>query len=266
MNLEIQERLLPYHLPVMRVGFLPRKKQWVYQQMPSEFSFNIVLSGSGYLRDGENVYKIKPPCLFVPVDFCGCNYGPNTVWEELFIICSADLQQEFERCGYIGRRQIYYDIDIHNLAKLIEKLTQYLDDISRPGVVDRIDSLCETIIRESILSHGRVSYGPGYHKMLAVREQLRSRFTDDPDVVALARQCGMSTSTFRRNWARYFGMPPKQYTINVRIERASSLLIAGELKIKEVAHKVGFSDPLYFSKVFHKVTGFTPSQFRDQYS
>lgn len=37
-----------------------------------------------------------------------------------------------------------------------------------------------------------------------------------------------------------------------------------DMAINEIAERVGFSDPLYFSKVFKKVTGITPSQYRNQ--
>jgi len=265
-SLDARERLLPYHLPVLRVGMLPRKKQWVSERNMRDYSFNLVLSGSGYLRDGDTVYTIKAPCLFFPAAFPDCTYGPNDVWEELFVVYDRSMRSELEQSGYLHDHCIYAKPNISRMSRIIDSLTGHLNNITQPGVVDHIDSVCENMLREAILPHGNGAQDDVYRKMIEIRESLRRNFGEDPNIAALARECGMSRSTFRRNWERCCGIPPKQYVISVRIEHASSLLIEGGLKIKEVAYAAGFSDPLYFSKVFRKIVGMTPTEFMAQYS
>lgn len=57
---------------------------------------------------------------------------------------------------------------------------------------------------------------------------------------------------------------PIQYLNRYRIEVASSLLLRSHGRIEEVAHEVGFSDSNYFSRVFKKVIGFSPREYRQQ--
>lgn len=52
-----------------------------------------------------------------------------------------------------------------------------------------------------------------------------------------------------------------EYVTNIRIQKSKELLRAGELNISEIADSVGYSDLSYFSKVFKKVTGKTPSEY-----
>lgn len=58
------------------------------------------------------------------------------------------------------------------------------------------------------------------------------------------------------------GISPSKYIVNVRIEAAKRLLLTRpDLLQKDVAQKVGFTDPLYFSRVFRDIVGLSPSKF-----
>ncbi len=61
-----------------------------------------------------------------------------------------------------------------------------------------------------------------------------------------------------------YGVSPKDYMINCRIEKAKQLLRSKypNLSVKEIATAIGFDNPLYFSRIFHARTGMTPSEFR----
>ena len=56
-----------------------------------------------------------------------------------------------------------------------------------------------------------------------------------------------------------------EYATQVKIERARILLISPEAKVYQVAEKLGYSDAEYFSKVFKRVTGKTPAQYRKNF-
>ncbi len=149
---------------------------------------------------------------------------------------------------------------------LINELSLLIDQFGHVGINDRIDYLCEGIIRESILTKNSVSADPKYKSMLLIRDQIKREYNTDPNVAKLAHKCGMSQSSFRRCWARHFGIPPKRYIIEFRIEKACRYLINSDQTIKDISYAVGFNDPLYFSKAFRQRTGMSPSDFRAQRS
>ena len=63
---------------------------------------------------------------------------------------------------------------------------------------------------------------------------------------------------------KYKGMSPSDYIIYMRINKAKEILrLQPELSIRETGEMVGFQDPFYFSKVFKKETGMTPSGYRE---
>ena len=59
----------------------------------------------------------------------------------------------------------------------------------------------------------------------------------------------------------YTGMTPYQYCIHAKINRAKEILSSGESSVKEIAWRVGFDDQYYFSRLFKKKTGSSPSQW-----
>ena len=57
-------------------------------------------------------------------------------------------------------------------------------------------------------------------------------------------------------------MTPKEYLMNVRIEKACEFLSYTNLGIKEIALSIGFDDQMYFSRVFKKYKRLNPSEYR----
>ena len=65
---------------------------------------------------------------------------------------------------------------------------------------------------------------------------------------------------------RYTGMSPLNYLTEYRIRRSKELLRQGHYSVTKVAELVGFEDNLYFSRVFKKRTGYSPSAYREAVS
>ena len=76
----------------------------------------------------------------------------------------------------------------------------------------------------------------------------------------LEEKFGYSAFYLRSVFKESFQVSPNEYLLKVRMERACLLLRQG-VQAKDAANEVGFSDPLYFSKVFKKFTGCSPSEY-----
>jgi len=83
----------------------------------------------------------------------------------------------------------------------------------------------------------------------------------------LASAFGCKAAYLLRLYRKVMGSTPTQDLIHLRIERAKRLLTGHPaLEIKQVSAAVGYDDPLYFSRLFKRETGLTPSTFRDSMS
>ncbi len=80
------------------------------------------------------------------------------------------------------------------------------------------------------------------------------------------RECSvlfhMNKEYMCRKFKETFGVGMVTYLTNIRIERSKELLISSDMKILDIAHAVGFSDERYFTKLFKKKTGQSPTAYR----
>jgi AraC family transcriptional regulator, arabinose operon regulatory protein len=106
--------------------------------------------------------------------------------------------------------------------------------------------------------------GPGSDgdRIRAVQDHIRADLTAPYTVAGLARRAGLSASHFSALFRRATGLPVMEYVKRLRSARARELLMTTNLTVAEVAERVGYADPFYFSRQFHAVNGTSPSAFR----
>ncbi len=79
---------------------------------------------------------------------------------------------------------------------------------------------------------------------------------------AVARKSGMSRYHFSREFKKSMGNTYQNYLNKIRIERAKEFLKDPNLSITEVAFSIGYSDLSHFERIFKKMLGYTPSEFK----
>lgn len=102
-----------------------------------------------------------------------------------------------------------------------------------------------------------------YRRMQHVIDHIIANLEKPLPVEELARISGLSRAHFSRVFAASEGMPPAEFVLQKRLQRAVKLLTkTADLPVKEVAILSGFEDPNYFAKVFRRVFGASPTEFR----
>lgn len=80
----------------------------------------------------------------------------------------------------------------------------------------------------------------------------------------LAKECNISEVYLRKLFIEHLKTTPKQFILDVRLQKAKHLLSEGIIKINVVAEKCGFSNPYHFCRLFKEKTGMTPTDFMKQ--
>lgn len=87
-------------------------------------------------------------------------------------------------------------------------------------------------------------------------------YSEQINIDAYAEKNHVSTSWFIRNFKLYTGFTPMQYILSKRIYNAEALLQNTQYNITEIAQIVGYENPLYFSRIFKKAKGLSPTEYR----
>lgn len=98
--------------------------------------------------------------------------------------------------------------------------------------------------------------------MLRVTEDMTHTYPMPYDALKYAKMFSVSVSRFNHLFKEVMGISPLNYYIKLRMENACLLIECTELTIGEVAERVGYEDPVYFSQVFKKRMGISPSAYR----
>lgn len=124
-------------------------------------------------------------------------------------------------------------------------LLQLLIQIRRQ--LDR-DHRKKDVYLEAEMEHAIQFFNEHYNTEISIEEYAASR--------------GMSVSWFIRNFKQYTRSTPMQYLLERRITNAQMLLETTSYNITEIGNLVGYDNPLYFSRIFRKQKGMSPSEYR----
>ena len=131
-----------------------------------------------------------------------------------------------------------------------------------PGSASAIAYEAAMILYDDVFGSHPV-FSQEYRTMQHVIDHILTNLQQPLPVETLAEVSGLSRAHFSRVFAASEGMPPAEFVLRKRLQRATKLLTkAAHLSVKEVAIMSGFEDPNYFAKVFRRYFGASPTEFR----
>lgn len=156
--------------------------------------------------------------------------------------CGSDIEyQTLFRCMIyeLQMRQEHYEelLELY-FKQLLIKLQRYLTaakKLNHSPAVKEIDQAA-------------IYFNEHYHEFIRIEQY--------------AKEHSMSMSWFIQNFKLYTGFTPMQYILSKRICNAETLLQNTQYNITEISHIVGYENPLYFSRIFKKMKGLSPSEYR----
>ena len=130
-----------------------------------------------------------------------------------------------------------------------ELLTMYLKQIFLLVQRTRMEEKpsVSTYIQEEI-EYARRYFNEHYNEPISIQDYAESR--------------NMSVCWFQRNFKQIVSHTPMQYLLMIRINNAVSLLETTDYGLSEISAIVGYEDPLYFSRLFRKIKGVSPRDYR----
>lgn len=165
--------------------------------------------------------------------------------------CKFVVRTELEKLGYTVNNMTLGEVEIaeepgqDQLSKLEEKLTAFGFEL----IGDRSGQLIEQ------LKTAIIGLVQDPQKLDQLQKLTLSAY--------LSQSLHRDYSSLSKLFSEVEGITIEQYFILQKIERAKELLVYGELSLTEIAYELGYSSVAHISSQFKKVTGLTPSHFRN---
>jgi len=195
------------------------------------------------------------------------------LWMALFPYgCVVNMCESAHGVHYSTPRQLV--VERHTASRLQEMALElkigdtYGDVIAKCKLVEALALLCRGDERQ--WTHpARTGLEPpadsaADHRSVAGRARgfIEEQFERRLDLESIAQAVCTNKSNLCRVFRNGTGMTVGEYLTKVRIDASQKLLLTS-LSVSAVARLVGFEDPYYFSRVFRKATGISPTEFRD---
>lgn len=141
------------------------------------------------------------------------------------------------------------------------------DYLLKPIKEEELKRVMESLLekRGEIPEKEEEESSPTYDKMIDnVVSEIREHYTEDISLTSLATKYNVSMGRLSEMIKERLQVNFSDYIASLRIQRAKELLRDDSISIQEIAEIVGYNDYFYFTKVFKKVEGISPSKYRKE--
>ena len=139
------------------------------------------------------------------------------------------------------------------------------DYLLKPIKEEDLTRVLTAILKERGETEEEVKHSPTYDKTIDnVVSDIREHYMEDISLTSLAAKYNISMARLSEMIKEHLQLNFSDYIASLRIQRAKELLRDESLSIQEIAEIVGYNDYFYFTKVFKKVEGISPSKYRKE--
>ncbi|MFB9147044.1 helix-turn-helix domain-containing protein [Halomonas alkalicola] len=226
-----------------------------------------VTSGHGYLQIGGSVsqiYEVGPGSLWwIPPNVPHYYYAsPNEPWSVYW--AHAQKSEALDIYNFIGlARNPVVTIGVASgLALGFEKIINRLggNEINVLALASASASLKAWLFDAAIMLNEEKCYHKFFHEK--VEKYFLERVGDPMNLDEIASEFNISKYHFARKFKKITGKTPARAFMEQKINHACDLLSNDGVSIGQISYRLGFSDESYFTKVFTRYIGLTPSKYR----
>ena len=228
-----------------------------------------------YLTEGEGIFqsanqkptRIKEGDLFLlfPGEWHTYHPLPHKGWKSYWIGFKGRNVDDRVRAGFLSPTKPIYHVGfsseiVHLYDEAFGKAKEEAaySQQTLAGIVNHLVGLMYSLERNIILNKDYNYADIMNRARLRIRESLESNLT----IQKIAEELGIGYSNFRKLFKEYTGVAPAMYQQELRLQRAKEMLSTTNISIKEIAYRLNFDSPDYFSAKFKIKTGRKPSDFR----
>ena len=242
---------------------------WENGRTLDSFTLVYVTRGSGKLESHSGgTHTINAGDLFIlyPGEWHRFQPAPDTGWDEQWVEFDGEQARRIMSHPTFSPKQPVRSIgDDESILRLFIEISE-ATQIQAPGFEQIIATQASQIVARLL---ARLQYSSPKARDMESRIRraclhILQNVEQTINPQQLSCELGISYSAFRNHFKQITGLPPGQYQIHIRLNKARRLLRNSTLSIQEIAEQLGFESIYYFSRLFKKKTGCSPLAYRKQ--
>ncbi|WP_152395268.1 helix-turn-helix domain-containing protein [Paenibacillus guangzhouensis] len=237
-------------------------------QLTQSYVLIYIRQGQGSVTIGETMHRMQSHAIyFCPADDTFSVDSDEGIDTELYLF-RMDIYQEqggFKRRLYPLRGELQLckgeaaTLPSDTLVPLCESVLHYHES------QDPLERFRSQFTFEQLLYHVmqcyRMKQQPSGSTLEQVRMHMERHLDQSMTIEQLARRMDLSPKYFGDVFKKHYGMSPMDYLTELRMNRAKLLMAKPNLKLRDIAHQVGYQDEFYFSRKFKKEIGVAPTVY-----
>ena len=229
-----------------------------------------------YQPEGEGVFssahlpetKIKAGDIFLLFPGEWHSYHPSGTkgWKSYWIGFKGKNIDDRVKAGFLSPEKPIYHVGYSNeIIALYEEAYKTAQEEAAfaqqtmAGIVNHLIGKMYSLERNIVLSKDAKHVDMINKARLRIRETLEDTLT----IQEIAQELGISYSSFRKLFKEHTGFAPALIQPNLKLQRAKEMLSTTDESINDIAYRLNFESPDYFSAKFKNQTGMKPSDFRN---
>lgn len=209
----------------------------------------------------QKIFNVRNKDYFFGMCYAGVEEYVFYVDDKTFVSVSGygiDNEKASQRINYLSQEFLIKKSELINIYE--HGLKHEPENISELKIL--INPLCH-MLRLLELTLGETLEIQNKNKTFdSILSYVQRNIMQDIALRDIAQACACSESTVSHLFKEYTNQSVKKYIMNLRIKQAQKLLLSSEISITDIALLSGFSNTNYFSTVFKKKTGLSPSLYR----
>ena len=202
------------------------------------------------------------------------NCGVKEDFEEFFTAYIQPLGETALR-SYLIKNYIFMDVVLAtaklvndlkgNIDKVIPELNSIETILANIKTIDQLKNEMYQILVNALTFRDSQTSGQHTRVIRQAKDYIDQHYMEpDLSLYEIASLVNLSSSHFSTVFSQETCQTFKEYLTITRINKAKEMLRTTSLSSNDISYQVGFNDPHYFSYVFKKNTGFSPTEFRSQ--
>ena len=236
----------------------PDKNYEISREKANVACIEYIEKGMGVVEiDGQTFYPEEGDSYFLQVGSKHHYFSDrNNPWQKVFINVSGGLLDSLIE-GY-GLKKIYYfkGLDLSKELRHIYNLAKG----KKPDSTEEIICILNQIFFK-MRAHIKCTE-PTSDVAARMKDYLRNHAASKFKIEELCQYISRSESQTIKIFKEAYGVTPYSYFLDKKINLAKDMLLNTNLSVKQIANHLSFADEYYFSNIFKKKTGVSPSKYR----